>query len=105
MDIFKRKGFGGAPKVINIQERSYIDGDFRPAVAVLLAGFEAEVDGEPHLMPYAQVTKFFHEFGHIMHNLCTKSNYTRFSGANVEVDFVEMPSTMLEHWMQDFTIV
>lgn len=34
-----------------------------------------------------------------MHNMCNEANYTKFSGAAVEQDFVEMPSQMLENWM------
>ena len=34
-----------------------------------------------------------------MHNMCNEANYSKFAGANVEQDFVEMPSQMLENWM------
>jgi len=31
--------------------------------------------------------------------MCNEANYSRFAGASVEKDFVEMPSQMLENWM------
>lgn len=82
-----------------------IDGKFTPPVAMLMANFEPKQDDKPHTLDYDSVVTFFHEFGHIMHHMCNEANYTRFSGTSVERDFVEMPSTMLEHWMQNYDII
>ena len=43
-------------------------------------------------LSFSQVKTFIHEFGHLMHNICTKSNLTSLSGTAVEKDFTEMPS-------------
>ena len=76
-----------------------------PPVAILFANFDEKNDGKPHTMTYDNVVVFFHEFGHIMHHMCNEANNTRFSGTNVEKDFIEMPSSMLEHWMEDYNII
>ena len=48
----------------------------------------------------ALVTTFFHEFGHVMHVLCSEVNHSllnmrRSRSFGMETDFVEMPSQML----------
>lgn len=63
-----------------------------------MVNFE-KLNGNETLLYHSDVVTFFHEFGHVMHSLCTESNFTSFSGTAVERDFVEMPSQMLENWM------
>ena len=48
-----------------------------------------------------EVTTLFHEFGHAIHSMLSKSNYSDLSGFWVEWDFVELPSQLLEKWASD----
>src|SRR5207247_10456470 len=41
---------------------------------------------------------FFHEFGHGLHGVRSKTEYNQHSGTSVERDFVEAPSQMYEEW-------
>jgi thimet oligopeptidase len=71
-----------------------------PEVA-LICNFSGGKSGETGLMEYSEVTTFFHEFGHLMHWIFQGQQQWAGYGYNVEYDFVEAPSQMLEEWMHD----
>jgi peptidyl-dipeptidase Dcp len=56
-------------------------------------------EGNPAFMTLDEVKTLFHEFGHTLHGLLSNVHYPRFSGTNVETDFVEFPSQVNEMWM------
>jgi len=58
----------------------------------MVVNFDKPRNGKVPLMYHPDVVTFFHEFGHVMHNLCSTANFSRYSGASVEQDFAEMPS-------------
>jgi oligopeptidase A len=47
------------------------------------------------------VETLFHEFGHAIHEMISASKLSELSGFNVEWDFVELPSQLLENWVSD----
>jgi len=61
---------------------------------------------DPGLMQYSDVVTFFHEFGHMMHAvLGSHQRWAGTSSFNIEWDFVEAPSQMLEEFFHDKRIV
>jgi thimet oligopeptidase len=73
--------------------------------ATLICNFPGGKPGDPGLMEYGDVTTFFHEFGHLMHWIFQGQRQWAGYGNNLEIDFVEAPSQMLEEWMHDPKVV
>jgi thimet oligopeptidase len=69
--------------------------------AALICNFPGGKPGDPGLMEYGDVETFFHEFGHLMHWIFQGQQRWAGFGGNLESDFVEAPSQMLEEWMHD----
>jgi Zn-dependent oligopeptidase len=74
--------------------------------AVLVCNFPAPTKDDPGLMEFGDVETFFHEFGHLMHwILAGQQQWAGVSGLNMESDFVEAPSQMLENWMRSAPVL
>jgi thimet oligopeptidase len=57
-------------------------------------------------MEYSEVVTFFHEFGHLMHHILGSQNeWSQQGGFNVEGDFVEAPSQMLEEMFRSYAVL
>jgi thimet oligopeptidase len=98
-DWFPREGkFGHAaafPLVIGHRRR---DGSYARPVSAILANFTPPSGDRPSLLQFNELETLFHEFGHILHMSLTTAEYQRTSGSETEVDFVEAPSQIMEHW-------
>ncbi len=70
--------------------------------ASLVCNFPQPTDSDPGLMQYSDVVTYFHEFGHLMHEvLGGRQRWAGQSGIATEGDFVEVPSQMLEEFFED----
>ncbi|MFG6518763.1 M3 family metallopeptidase [Sulfitobacter sp. 1A13496] len=55
--------------------------------------------GDPALLSYDDARTLFHEFGHALHQMLSDVTYESVSGTSVARDFVELPSQLYEHWL------
>lgn len=75
-----------------------LPGVTRPVI-VNCCNFSAPADGKtPSLLTIGEVRTLFHELGHGLHGLLSRSRYVKLAGTQVLRDFVEFPSQVLEHW-------
>ncbi len=77
--------------------------NLRPVVLNVL-NITKPAPGQPALLSFDEVTTMFHEFGHALHGMLSKTNYPMFSGTNTPRDFVEFPSQFNEDWALDPTV-
>jgi thimet oligopeptidase len=73
------------------------DGSWQGPIAALECNFP-KPGAQPALMSHEDVVTFFHEFGHVLHHILTRSELASYSGTSTVRDFVEAPSQMFEEW-------
>jgi thimet oligopeptidase len=95
----KDKWFSSGPVVPGMRGRQMPEG-------MLICNFSGGVPGDPGLMEYSDVVTFFHEFGHLMHHILGSQNeWSQQGGFNVEGDFIEAPSQMLEEMFRSYAVL
>jgi peptidyl-dipeptidase Dcp len=81
------------------QSRNGAPGGVLPIV-VNNNNFAKGAPGEPTLLSFDDARTLFHEFGHGLHGLLSNVDFERLSGTSVLRDFVELPSQIFEHWLE-----
>jgi peptidyl-dipeptidase Dcp len=96
-DFFTRASKHGGAWMNNLVDQSFLL-EHLPVVVNNL-NIPKPQPGEDALLTFDETSTLFHEFGHALHGLFSKVKYPRFSGTEVERDFVEFPSQVNEMWM------
>ena len=96
-DPYARPSKSGGAWMNNLIDQSHLLG--KKPIVVNNMNIPKPAPGQPALMTFDEVNTLFHEFGHTLHGILSDVTYPRFSGTNVERDFVEFPSQVNEMWM------
>ncbi len=100
-DFHPRDGKRGGAWMNDFQPQ-YMVGkkDHRPHI-VNVMNFTRPTADKPALFTYDEVRTFLHEFGHGLHGMLTRCQYSAQSGTNVPRDFVELPSQFNENFIDE----
>ncbi len=106
LDLYPRNNkFQHAAKFGGILARKDVQGKIYPSVSSLVCNFTKPTKDKPSLLKYQEVSTFFHEFGHALHSIFGATDLALQSGTQVKPDFVELPSQILEYWLEDKDIL
>jgi len=99
-DYFARSGKQGGAWMSSFRDQHRLDGDDANVLPIVInnANFSKS---EPCLLSFDDAVTLFHEMGHALHGLLSHVRFPRLSGTNVARDFVELPSQLFEHWLEE----
>lgn len=100
-DLHPRENKRGGAWMNNLVMHVPADGDCMPHVGLIAGNFTPPNEAGLSLITHDEVTTLFHEFGHLMHQLCNTTELRGQSMSGVAWDFIELPSQILENWCWD----
>ena len=102
LDLFPRDNKFTHAACFPIRKGKQYGNQYQLPVAALLCNFNPPTADKPSFLSHGQAETFFHEFGHVLHNMLTKAELGSQSGTSVKRDFVEAPSQIFENWMWNY---
>jgi peptidyl-dipeptidase Dcp len=98
-DYFARTSKRSGAWMTSLRDQQKLGGDVTPLI-VNVCNFAKAPAGEATLLSFEDARTLFHEFGHALHGLLSSVTYPMIAGTNVATDFVELPSQLFEHWLE-----
>ncbi len=99
LDLYARQHKRGGAWMDECLVRKKSGDKIQTPVAYLTCNFTPPIGNQASLITHDEVTTLFHEFGHGLHHMMTRIEYSGVSGINgVPWDAVELPSQFMENW-------
>ena len=99
-DYFARSSKRSGAWASAFRSQRKLGGEVRPII-VNVMNFAKGAEGEANLLTFDDARTLFHEFGHALHGLMSDVTYPKIAGTSVARDFVELPSQLYEHWLEE----
>jgi mitochondrial intermediate peptidase len=80
----------------NTEHDSTLADDYQCPIVALVCNVSSR-----ETIAHSEVETLFHEFGHALHSLLSRTKFQHMSGTRAALDFVETPSHLLEHFVWD----
>ncbi|MGV8854521.1 MAG: M3 family metallopeptidase [Devosia sp.] len=103
-DYFARPGKRSGAWMTAFRDQCKLDGGQLPLI-VNTCNFNKPAEGQKALLSLDEARTVFHEMGHGLHGLLSDVTYPRIAGTHVVRDFVELPSQLFEHWLEEAPVL
>ncbi|KAJ6294520.1 hypothetical protein OIU76_022571 [Salix suchowensis] len=106
LDLYSRKGkYPGCANFAVKGGCRISETEYQLPVVALLCNFSVSPGSSTVKLNHGDVETLFHEFGHALHSLFSRTDYQHFSGTRVALDFAEMPSNLFEYYAWDYRVL
>ncbi|GAY41367.1 hypothetical protein CUMW_058910 [Citrus unshiu] len=105
LDLYSRAGkYTGCANFAIKGGRRLSETEYQLPVVALICNFPGSHNLSVRLNHH-EVETLFHEFGHALHSLLSRTDYQHFSGTRVALDFAETPSNLFEYYAWDYRVL
>lgn len=105
LDLYSRKGkYPGCANFAIKGGRRISETEYQLPVVALVCNFPGSNSSNLRLNHW-EVETLFHEFGHALHSLLSRTDFQHFSGTRVVLDFAETPSNLFEYYAWDYRVL
>ncbi|KAF7824901.1 mitochondrial intermediate peptidase, mitochondrial isoform X1 [Senna tora] len=106
LDLYSRKGKYPGFAHFAIKGGCRIsETEYQLPVVALVCNFPGSSNPSTVRLNHWEVETLFHEFGHALHSLLSRTDYQHFSGTRVVQDFAEVPSNLFEYYAWDYRVL
>ncbi|XP_044468095.1 mitochondrial intermediate peptidase, mitochondrial isoform X2 [Mangifera indica] len=106
LDLYSRAGkYPGCANFAIKGGRRISETEYQLPVVALVCNFSGSHNSSTVRLNHCEVETLFHEFGHALHSLLSRTDYQHFSGTRVVLDFAETPSNLFEYFAWDYQVL